>query len=98
MSDQIIPNTVVFDPNNPTAGMQVDVTVILNETTSVNQSVTITSSPAGFFSSIPSSINIGQGLDRGSFQATLSTGASGSGTITASCNGGQSSGMCAPIL
>ncbi len=94
MSENTIPNTVVIDPNNPSPGSNVAVTVILNEVTSVNQSVSISSSPSGFFATIPASFTVLADNDRGAFAATVSNSATGSGTVTASCNGGHAEGNC----
>lgn len=94
MSQNVIPVIVVIDPSNPVAGATVSVNVAMNDAPDKEQAVTISSSPAGAFSSIPASVTVVAPSNQVTFQATLSESAWGPVSVTATCNGGTATGSC----
>jgi hypothetical protein len=94
VSEGIVPIIVVIDPNNPTPGSQVQVTVTMDGAAKQSQAVAITGSPSSFFSQLPTSVNVDVGESAVTFAASVAATASGNGSVTASCNGGQATGGC----
>jgi hypothetical protein len=86
MSNSVIPIIVMPSPIDPAPGSTISVTVTMDQVTTPDQPVAIVSSPTGFFSSIPAEVTVRSGQSQVTFGATVSSGASGSSSITASCN------------
>jgi|GEM_PF-5990772 len=80
--ENISPGVISVNPPSPTPSSQITINVPLNGSASGSQTFTISSSPDGSFSSIPSSNTPQQGATSFEFNATLSDGASGTVTIT----------------
>ena|SRR5687767_8548701 len=94
MAEGVFPIITVLNPSSPDPGSQITVTVTVQGTQSGGRDLSITSSPSGYFSSIPSSVSVPDNVNQVQFSATVSTTASGNGSVTASANGGQAQGMC----
>lgn len=91
-----IPIFCTPSPSTAVAGEQITVTVGLNQTTTQDQPVAITTNNGADFENLPSSVTVSAGSSTVSFKVTLaSTDASGSATISAACNGTQVSGLLA---
>lgn len=97
MQNSVIPAVVVIDPFNPTPNSSVTVTVTVTPTAEGDQVISISCSVSGFFTNLPSQVEVLDGHNQVSFQATVSSGASGSASVIASANGGQASGACLVI-
>lgn len=85
MSDNTFPVTVAVTPSMPTAGSVVSIKVTQNAATTDAQVVAI-SATSGFFSSIPTQVTVPANSDNVTFSATISSSASGNGTVTATSN------------
>lgn len=94
MQNSVIPVVVVIDPTNPAPGGNVSVTIPVNPQPTENVTIAISGSPSGFFSSLPSEVVVQAFQSQAQFSATLATSASGTGTITATCNGTSKSADC----
>lgn len=83
------PNFIVktLPTGPPSAGQTVTFQVGLNQAAVGSQAVSIDASDPSQFSSIPSTVYVANGQTTQTFQATLTSSASGSITIEASCNG-----------
>lgn len=83
------PNFIVktIPTGPPSAGQTVTFQVGLNQPAVGFQAVSISASDPSQFSSIPSTIYVANGQTTQTFQATLTSTASGSITVTAACNG-----------
>lgn len=93
MSEGVLPIITVISPNNPTPDSEVTVTVSIQSTVG-GRALTITSSPSGYFSNIPSTVTVPDDAEQVQFEAKVSATASGQGSVTASANGGQAQGTC----
>lgn len=71
----------------PSAGQTVTFQVGLNQPAVGSQAVSIAASDPSQFSSIPTTIYVANGQTTQTFQATLTSDASGSIAVTAACNG-----------
>ena len=94
MAEGVLPVITVISPSNPVAGAQVRVTVTTEAIKTGERVLSISQSPAGFFSSVPSNISVPENQDRVEFDATIATTSSGQGSLIASCNGVSAIGIC----
>lgn len=83
---------MVISPDPVSPGGTVTITVTVNEVVTAPQVLTISASSVTYFTDLPRSVNVPANSNQAVFQATVSTSATGSATVTASCNGQSASG------
>lgn len=94
MQNSVIPVVVVIDPFEPTPNQTVTITVTVIPVADSDQPIGISCSVGGYFTNLPSSVEVQSGHNQVAFQATVSSGASGAASVIASANGVQASGAC----
>lgn len=87
MSEGVHPLIVVITPASPIAGSVVSVQVTFDAVAEESELVTISSAPAGFFSSIPAQVTLASGNNQLQFSATVASSATGGCSVSATCNG-----------
>jgi hypothetical protein len=94
MEPQIYPWKVTIDPPQVTAGGNARITIELTGTTNENLSVSLASSPTGFFTNLPASITVPTGNDEYSLDVTIGSEQYGTCLVTASSTEGMAAGAC----
>jgi hypothetical protein len=94
-----MPGAIRPSPSVAIPGESVTITVTLDETTSTDQEVAVSTSTPGMFVSYPSSVVVPAGLDNVSFTVYVRTDAGMSSIgLTATCNGSSAYGAMAVTI
>lgn len=87
LPQNIVPVFTGISPSSASPGGTVTITIRVNEVPNSTQMVDLSSSPSGAFVDLPAQVPIPSTTDTASFTATFAQSASGSVTVTSSCNG-----------
>jgi hypothetical protein len=92
-----VPIVVTVQPTAARAGDEITVTVVLNETTDVDQEVRV-STDASMFTDWTQYVTVPSGSDRVTFKRNLTANASGAFSVSASCNNGAAASPATIVL